>query len=899
MKKILYIFLLFIHIAVLAQKQPIVSMADFLPNSKPGQFTTIFVNTNFEKSDSIEAILRLPENWRLVLSKESPNEKGYLKYIYTYSSPKFTASGKYFIQLDFFKKGLLVVSKITEAEIESIKNIEFSELSHPQFVKEGDTLHVEYLIQNLGNSLEKFKLNSTRGWLNIADTLHLQPNNQKVIKVSQYIQKTKESYWQTTSSLELEEIGGEKKYIQSVSVPVFSSTQKKVDLYHRLPVEIGLGYFNYSLDGHSQGAMQYFTQGSGYLDVKEKHNIDFVIRGPNQQDFPQIGSYDQYSFEYEYDQNLKIKIGDYINRVSNLIEFSRFGRGLQFEKSFDRLNLKGFYQNARFFEQQKNAWGAALDYKLSENFKVGVNYTNKGLYKNNAFFRTSILGLSSVITNKNGTVETELAVSNKMNKYDFGFYNQFLYQFLKFNFSSQLILTGKDFDGFYTNSRLIVNSLSYSFNSKISVGFNNNFTRINPALDLQLFNTSPLNKTNSLFLSMFPTKKQMIFLNYTKQEREDRQVPSNFHFKEEYANASYSFVTDWATIFLQGRYGNSVNLLFGDNQAAAKSISDLIQPMFRIQKWLWVGGYFEHQHTSKFNQNNDLENLFYFGGNLRANHKNKFFFNIMYRNNYAPDEFFVKRTFLDASIELDLKRHNFRAVAGRTYLPGITALNQNTMFLSLNYSLKLNIPLKKNKSISNVKGRVYGINNSQSLGGIMMQMGHYQSITDQYGNFSFENILPDRYHISFPSDERMIGWTPELRTSLEIEAKADSTHMLQIPLIKTGGVIGKVKLEIDERNQVINAGKPKPQILLKIQNNEESYLTKLNEYQEFSFKEIKPGEWKITVLLTSNSEGYEVLEKEKIINIEPEIISKADFVVKQSERKIYFSSKEFKLSAKQ
>lgn len=899
MKNLFYISFFLINSVVFAQKQPNISLSDIQPSAMPGQFTTLFVYTDFEKTDSIEAVLRLPESWQLVLSKEALDNKGNIKYIYTFSSPKFASGGKYELQLDFFRKGIIIASKITEAQIDNIKNIELSELSHPQFVKEGDTLHVEYMIQNLGNTVEKFKLNPNRGWLSTTDTLTILPNTQKIIKVSQSILKTKESYWQTTSSLELEEFSGGKKYLQSVSIPVFSSSPKKVDLYHRLPVEIGIGYFNYGLDGQNQGAMQYFSQGSGFLDVKEKHNVDFVIRGPNQQDFPQIGSYDQYSLEYDYKQDFNVKLGDFVNRVSNLAEFSRFGRGIQLQKNIDKFNVKAFYQNARFFQQQKNSWGAGAEYKLKENFKIGANFTNKGLYKNNGFYRTSIVGLSSIFSNKNGNIETEVAVSNKLGKHDFGFYNQFIFQLSKFNFSSQIIVTGKNFDGFYTNSRLIVNSLSYNFNAKVSVGINSNYTRINPALDLLTFNTSPLNKTNTLFVSVFPTKKQMIFLNYTKQEREDRQVPSNFHFKEEYANISYSFMTEWATVFTQARYGNAVNLLAGDNNASSKSMSELIQPMLRIQKWLWVGGYFEHQYTSKFNENNDLENLFYFGGNLRVSHKNKYFFNCMYRNNYAPDEFFIKRTFLDASIELDLKRHNFRAVAGRTYLPGFTAQNQNTMFFSLNYSLKLNVPLKKNKKISNVKGRVYGLNNTQPLGGIMMQMGQYQSLTDQGGNFSFENILPERYHISFPADERMIGWTPESSSSLEIEAKADSTHLLQIPLIKTGGVVGKVKLEIDERNQAMNAGKPKPQILLKIQNNEESYLTKLNEFQEFSFKEIKPGEWKITVLLTSNSEGYEVIEKEKIVNIEPEMISKTDFVVKQSERKIFFSNKEFKISAKQ
>ncbi|MBK9511578.1 MAG: hypothetical protein IPO04_20095 [Cytophagaceae bacterium] len=238
-------------------------------------------------------------------------------------------------------------------------------------------------------------------------------------------------------------------------------------------------------------------------------------------------------------------------------------------------------------------------------------------------------------------------------------------------------------------------------------------------------------------------------------------------------------------------------------------------------------------------------------------------------------------------------------VFGKAFIPGVEFSNQNTSYFSVRYVLKLNIPTVKNRSIGHVKGRLLGYNTSgNNLGGLLIQMGQYRSLTDENGNFAFNNILPDKYHIAIVPNEKLIGMMPERNDVLDVLVKEDSTHLVNVSFVKTGGVVGKVNIELDERDQTINKEKNLPVVLLKLENEIESFVTRINADNEFSFKEIKPGQWKIRVILTGNSEGFEVSEEEKIINIESGKISTTEFLVKQNERKIFFSNKEFKLSVK-
>ncbi|MBL0303325.1 MAG: hypothetical protein IPQ23_16765 [Cytophagaceae bacterium] len=901
MRKLIYIAFFFIKLTVIAQRQPQpkVVLADFPSKIKPGHLVTLFFNTEFKKEDGITVELYRPEKWQLILTKEIETTDKNLKYIVTFSTDKFSNSGKYKIRVNFMKQGKIFVSRPMTIEIEEIRSINLTTLNRPEYVKSGDTLSVDFLLENFGNQEETIFLSSNRGWIESGDSIKLAPNSQMVINSKQVVPETKENYWITSSDVQAQVKGSESVVVQSVSVPVFSNSINKVDKYHRLPTQMGVNYLYFTLDGKPQAAVQYVATGSGFIDMKEKHGFDFQIRGPNNLDLPQIGSYDQYSLEYNYKKQTKILVGDFNNQVSNLTEFSRFGRGLAFEQKIGKYEFRTFYQNARFFNEQKNSLGGGLKYNFSEKWTFGLNFTNKGLIKKTIEFRTNLFGINSEFENSKGKITSEVALSNAQGKTDFAIYNRFNYQFSKLTINSETVLAGKNFHGFYNNSRLFINSLNYQFSRKFGVGVNSNFTLINPAYDLLMYSTAPFSRSTTVFVSCFPNSKQMLFLNLTNQEREDRRQPSTFHYTEDFLNLSYTFNGDKISLFTQSRYGNAKNLLAEDSQNSGKSISYLAQPMVRVMPSVWIGGYFEHQITSKYNLQNKVENLYYYGGNARVNLKSYVNLNFTYRNNFAPDEFFQKKSFMDASLEFDFKRHNLSLVSGKAFIPGVEFSNQNTSYFSVRYVLKLNIPTVKNRSIGHVKGRLLGYNTSgNNLGGLLIQMGQYRSLTDENGNFAFNNILPDKYHIAIVPNEKLIGMMPERNDVLDVLVKEDSTHLVNVSFVKTGGVVGKVNIELDERDQTINKEKNLPVVLLKLENEIESFVTRINADNEFSFKEIKPGQWKIRVILTGNSEGFEVSEEEKIINIESGKISTTEFLVKQNERKIFFSNKEFKLSVK-
>ena len=776
-------------------------------------------------------------------------------------------------------------------------------MSKPEYVIEGDSLYTEFLIQNLGNSTEKVNLSTARGYISIkSDSLLLPPNSSTQVIVTQKIPITGNNSWEVSADLKLVSFTSNLNAYSAVSVPVYSNSSKKIDLFNRLPIEAGAVLMNFNLGGQSAIAYQYLITGKGFLDFKEKHYLDFTVRGPNELNLPTIGSYDQYSLEYNNKDSTKISIGDYINKVSNLLEFSRFGRGLKFEKKFEKSSFNTFYQKARFQPTQKDAFGGNYTYFLKEKIKFGFNYLNKGIFIKDNYSRTNILSLSSEIFYKNLNIETELAFGNNRSMWDFGILNRLNFQYKKFFFNSEFINAGKEFQGFYNNSRLLINGLNYQISKKINIGLNSNSTRINPSLDLTAFNTSPISKVNMVFLSFVPNASQLFFLNYSRQEREDRAFPSSFHFKEDFGNLTYNLNKSKFILSAQSRFGKAQNLLSGDQALPRKSYSSMTQPSLRIQKWLWMNGYFEHQHTNKFSNDNTIQDLFFYGGGLKINYGQIINLNFMYRNNYAPDEFFQKRSFIDANLSFDFKKHSLSLIAGKAFVPfeanSQEIASQNTLFFSLKYVFKLNFPTMKNRNIGHMKGQIVGVNTKLPKNGVLVQMGQYKKLTDSLGNFQFSNLKPDEYYLTIPSSPELVGIIPNIKCPIPIKIAVDSTSFLKIEMVKTGGVDGIVDFIISDRLKSLSNGEIAKNVMIKLYNDSESLLTKINEKGNFSFKEIKPGRWKLLAILPTSLEKFEVLEKEKNVIIESNLLLHEHFTIQSIERKIIFSDKDFKLSLK-
>lgn len=895
MKFLTYMFLLLFSLTTLGQSNVEIKVNKYDETINAGSHFSVFFDVSgFQKNMSTSIILH--PSWQILTTKTFKIDSSNYRFLYSIATPRDATSGFYFLKFNIISDSLIVRARFFEIEINQKRDLEILVLKQPEYVLEGNVFETNYLVQNNGNETERVLLGTSMGEVvGYKDSVDIPANKDLVVTVKQTVPLSDKNYWKINTDLKVF-LNAEKVPIYKVSpVDVYSSSTKKSDLFLRLPVEVGMSFLNFNFGDKKIIAYQYIASGKGFLDFSKKHFIDFSVRGPNEILFPAIGSYDHYSLAYTLKKKTTITVGDYSNRVSNLLEFGRFGRGIKFEHAFDKVDFSVFFQKARFFPDQKYAFGGGVGYSINQNLKFKLNFINKGLYLDSTQFSTNIVEFSTMFKKRNFDIESDISFSHAKSKFDLGLYNKVLYTLNKITFNSELIFAGKDYYGFYNNSRMMNNGLNYNLNKKTNVGFNSNITRIRPSLDLNEFSVSPFSHSIMSFLSFQANSKNLFILNYTIQEREDRQTVSTFHFKESFVNLSYTLNREKLVVFTQGRYGNAQNLLSSDNALPRKSYSYITQPTFRVFKGMWLGGYFEQQHTNKYSLENISQDLTFYGATVRYSYGRLLNLYIMYRNNYAPDEFFEKRSFIDGSIGFDFRRHKLTANMGKAFVPIQVSTSQNTLFFSINYVLKLNVPVKKNKQIGHIKGHIVGNSENINLGGHVVQLGQHKTITDSKGAFSFNNLLPDTYYLSLPSHESLAGISTSIKLPLEVKIKSDSISMVQIPVVKTGGVKGKVILAFSERFKELNNGRVMPKVLLKLSNEIENYYTQVNEDFDFSFKEIKPGLWTLSTVLPGNQDQFEVEIKEKNINIEAEKIIEESFTIKSVERKVLNSGKTFNL----
>ncbi|MGV3603658.1 MAG: hypothetical protein ACO1N1_20730 [Dyadobacter fermentans] len=901
MYRLLAILLLISGLDAYAQAPITVSLTNAPGTIVPGGHVTLFFDVKSSSSlpDSLREDIELPNQWRL-LSQRRPVRSAAdqaLRYFYVLATPAECAPGEY--QVAFrVRAGAQQVAAKAQVTIRQIRSLGLFLVEQPEYIREGDTLRLTYLIRNTGNHTEHFFLKTEQGKVeNAADSLTLEPGAGTSVTVARVIPATGNNAWQASSSLTLVMTGDAEPVYSVTSIPVFSSKSTKIDRYFRFPVEVGGAYLSYRYGGRHVSAYQYQATGRGFVDQKDRHYIDFTLRGPNQFVFPAVGTYDQYSLNYSYRKRLHISAGDYVLQLNNLMEFGRFGRGLRIEQQFSKVAYTAFYQRARFFMNQRDAFGGKFLFKIKETSDVGLHYASKNVVFQNRRFWSHMAGLAGHIHSKELNVETELSAGQAVGKTDYGAFLRLQVTKKWLSLTSNVIYAGKHFYGFYNNSRLFNNNIGFNITRKITIGVGNNFSDVNPSLDANLYSVSPKDRSYTAYASYQPDQRHRFFLFYATVERKDRQAPAEFHYSENFSNFSYNLTSKKFTLFYQGRYGYSKNHLAVDNNGLNESISNLVQPAVRLFPWAWLGGYFEHQHTSKFSSSGVVENLFFYGGNARINVKRNLYANVLYRNNYAPDELYMRRSFVDASVVLDLQRHMFSLSGGRSHIPNLTSTDQNTLFFNLRYTLRLNVPLGKKKNIGTVRGRLTGAGYRKQ--GNLIQLGSHKFMTDSTGLFSFEGVAPDRYYLSItqPGADNE-GVVPAIKMPMLLDVRPDSLQTIEIPLTRTGNVTGRIEFSKGKQNGVASALAEKPVVLIKLTGDGGSHLTELNGKGEFSFREMQPGKWAISVFIPGGEDRFVVEDSQRELMLETDKTLDLLFTIRPNEKRIHFSGKSFEVSVK-
>jgi hypothetical protein len=205
----------------------------------------------------------------------------------------------------------------------------------------------------------------------------------------------------------------------------------------------------------------------------------------------------------------------------------------------------------------------------------------------------------------------------------------------------------------------------------------------------------------------------------------------------------------------------------------------------------------------------------------------------------------------------------------------------------------LNVPLSKNKKVGAITGRITSESNLNKAG-VLLSLGDKKFLTDANGAFYFNELLPDKYLIMVDKTTLEKGTISSIKTPLEVEVEAQNTKNILIPIVKTGNVKGKIEYSVDLTSN--NKKTPPPVIYVKLSNEQEHFITKVNSKGEFVFQEMKPGLWQIQANIYGNSTAFTINKAIQSLEIKEKEYTNIIFNVNSKERKIHFSDKNFHVS---
>lgn len=904
---------------------------------KPGEPFTLFIDVRsgntFEKKVEIE--LLLPDDWQIIMSKKPAYYKGeaVLRYIYTVAPSNFALSGLYNVGVRAFGDGYIDDLDNYNLEILKVRRLDILTLETPEYAKEGDTLRLNFLIQNSGNIAEKIAVKSLMGKIELpslidsttqkiqlegikksslkkvdkqkkdntirVDSLLILPNESMTLRVVQEVPVTQQTTWTLSSKLLLMMSDSTQPILHNYSVPIFSAKSKKSDPYLRFPLSLTNSYSSFIVGGKQFVGYQYDLRGEGSLDFSKKHYLSFIAHGPNRANVPALGSYDIYSLNYVFNKKTQVILGDYNLTVSNLLEYGRYGRGFKIEQHYKKIMFNAFYTNPRFSTEQKQTYGGVLSFKPNENYEVTLNYLNKSLVQNSSFLNADLISVVNRINTKKILLENEISTSIVDRSLDYGFFNKINFRFKKINFSNYSIYTTKNFNGYFRDSYQFINSINYTISKTINLFFNSNVTRLNPNIDQAAFVSSPFTQSNLLGLNVNVNRYNAIQFGYENRSSQDKSSLNRFNYAEQFGRVIYSLRNTNFNLSVNGRLGVSQNFLVKtDSSINRRLLQTSLDSQVKLFYWLSLGGYINYQRTSVYSSDNKLSDLFFYGGSTKVTFSNVFSANLNYRNNYTPEQLISQQSFLDLSANLKLGNHEFMLSGGKSFIPITNNSSTNIEYYALSYKFSFNAPIARNHNLSSVRGHIYGINNNINTKGMIMELGGKKVMADENGRFQINDLSPDKYHLNLIHSSLAHGIVSAVKIPLELNLKADSVYNISIPLVRTSTVLGKV---LYKKSEVVGAEdifKSKPILIVKLYNDKESLLTQVNAKDEFSFKEIKPGEWKIAVTAPGKSEQFNIIIDNETLKLEENQLKEVFVKITTKDRKVYFSNKNRQISTK-
>ncbi|BEV04796.1 hypothetical protein [Chryseobacterium gambrini] len=774
-------------------------------------------------------------------------------------------------------------------------------LNAPEFVRAGETIISTFLLKNNGNFKENLILESKNAVIDQNISLMLSPDEQKIITVSK---KTSPDLGKNESQNIILSVYSREHPKENLSayasVKIISVKPSEEDVFHRLPVFASLAFTGMENRGDYQNGFQGEIYGKGSLDKENKNLIEFHAVTKNPVEFNSFMKYEEYFVNYKR-ENVFIHLGDKNYSSSFLTEYSRYGRGAEVRIDIKKISFGGFYNHPRFFREIQDEFNVYSKFKIAKESEITAGYLYKIPRKDNTVLSFTNFRLDSdaqlpYVTgkfklNKNIEVSGEISYSKTQKTEGNAFMMQTVANFNKISGNVMYMRTSPQYAGYFNNTSTFNGTLQYRVSKKVDLLANfvqdaKNFQRDT------LFLAAPYRKYLQYGILYRYAKKGSFSVFNGFQRYEDRLMPKEFDYKEQFFRISIDQQLGIFQFNAEGQFGKTKNYLLNFSGNSSFYTANIGFEKFRTS----FNIYGSYAVTSRYQMQNQKQ--VYYGARILSRISQKTSFSLFYQNNYMPEEYFADRNLFEVLFHQEIFQGHEFDLSGRYTLQRGELGNKDFIF-SLRYTARLNIPTQKTADYTSLSGTISNLG-VKKVEGIRVLLGHYLSVTDKNGNFDFKNVIPGDYILEIDRSTTDINDISDISLPASLQL-TNKENVFNFGLTGAAGIQGKIEYSENTQSNFIGLSnkkdhKKKENIIIEASNGNQIYRKIVMIGENFDFTYLRPGEWKVKVYRNGLDKKYKIPIESFDLTLNPSEIKKVIINVIKQQSEIKYQQESIKVT---
>lgn len=821
----------------------------------------VMFSNNYDTAREFEIMLKSSGfEWKQIINNSTVliEGKSSLNKVITIRIPENVPAGDIDIELEAYEKpGNVMFGRISiPVKVKPKYALNIEKIKFPDFLLSSESSQAGYKLFNLSNTdieLTAYILNGSKREeyflkipkdssfvfnVNLVSPANLLTQIQHVVSLTAYISGMPET-----------------SVYSSHITNFIPSNIASFDGYHRFPISFSTILAMTNRHGPMYYAFMYDIKGSGFLDEKGKHLLDFQFRGPDRRGDPILGLNDVYKLSYR-SQKTEFVLGDFNYGLSALTDQSRLGRGVRFQQKFSKFTLGGFYHIPRYFPLIKSTYSVytSLNLKPELHFSTGIL-----LKTDTANHTVQLLTFSGNMKLRSWLrTDFEIAAGNFKDQIKKAFKGTAYVNTSLFNSYFNILYADPDFTGYLSNSLIISTGTTTFLGNKLSLSANYNVNASNIALDT-LYANAPYSKNTIINTTYRLSPTKSLGLSYNSIGLEDRAAIKMFHYERNFIRINYQSNFKRFDLSLNGEAGKLVNLLEAENNSSNFLSSNLIL-RFELNNVFSARGFVNYQGgkqqlvtgAARFNA----------GGSLLMNYK-KTIASVDFQTDYELKDYYFDRNLLSAQIRREWNTKHEIDFSTNYHLSK-NSLSRREFSIQIRYTYKLNLAVSKKRDIGSLTGKLTG-KGVEKVNGIIFRINGNMTLTDKTGNFRFPMLPVGKYEMYMDESNFDLHTLAGKPGPYPIEINQGVETKFETFLTKAASINGQLVIKEDEKSGQKGYFAYQEEIdrlIVEVSGGTEVFRLYTSSNGSFHFSDLRPGEWKLKIYKNGLPSGYSI-EKEE------------------------------------